>query len=108
MLAALTVAAFALAYAVARFSTPLTMKLADRYGLIDSPESSEHKSHSAATPYMGGLAIVAAILVGGALLIPLAPADISLVPFGSYAATIAIAAGLALIGLIDDARTLPR
>lgn len=78
-------------------------KLAISLGIVDTPNQS-HKTHAQPIPYLGGLSIVATVIVGLFLAILLkhgASADVSdlvillIVPFI-----------LAIVGLIDDVRNL--
>ena len=57
-------AAFALAFVVALALTPLARRLAIRTNFLDHPAG--YKSHAASTPYLGGVAVVAATLVSTA------------------------------------------
>jgi len=92
-------AAFGAALAAALVGTPIALKAAVRFGILDSPE--ERKIHSDPVPYLGGMAIIlafsAAVVVGGFM-----------EGFGSaYGEVAAIVAGgllLAGIGLWDDLR----
>lgn len=104
----LAIAAFALAYGASYLVTPATSRLARRIGLLDVPDEQGRKRHTTATPYLGGLAIIAGLLVGAPFLLFFAPADLAIVPIWTYAATIAIGLGLAVVGFADDARSLPR
>ena len=58
------VAAFAVAAVVTLVTTPLTGRLAVRVGAIDMPR--ERDLHEAPVPRLGGLAILAGVLVVGA------------------------------------------
>ncbi|RKR86042.1 UDP-GlcNAc:undecaprenyl-phosphate GlcNAc-1-phosphate transferase [Micromonospora pisi] len=71
-------------------------RVALRYGLTDRP--APHKAHHQVTPYLGGAAIVVATLV---------PAVAVIEPTG-YRIWLVLGAALciALLGLVDDARTL--
>jgi len=92
-------AAFGAALVAALAGTPVALKAALRFGILDSPE--ERKIHSDPVPYLGGMAIIlafaAAVVVGGFM-----------EGFGStYGEVAAILAGglvLAGIGLWDDLR----
>lgn len=81
--------------------TPLALRIARRYGILDHP--GDHKSHEEAVPYLGGAAILVAFLitaaVGGAILaLPSSRIELFTV-LGS-------AALLAGVGLVDDLRGL--
>ena len=82
--------------------TPLAIRFALRRQVMDLP--GDHKSHSSPVPYLGGLAIVAAFAV--AIVVP---SIFSSEGFGGaeLLTVLAIALGLAVIGLIDDLRGLP-
>ena len=60
--------AFLVAGAVALVLTPLAARLAHRVGAIDLPR--ERSLHETPTPSLGGLAILAGVLLAGALLLP--------------------------------------
>ncbi len=103
--------AFLVATAVAALLTPLSARLARRVGAIVMP--SERGLAEKVTPALGGLAILAGVLVGAALWLPgtislhhtvgTAPGS------GGLVHTWTIVAGaclIALVGAIDDARPL--
>lgn len=75
--------------------TPLGIAVARRLGLLDQPAS--RKFHQHPTPYVGGVAVAVAVLV--ALLVP-APVR------GQTLLIAASALGVALIGGLDDWKTL--
>lgn len=84
--------AFATATLVALVATAALRRLALASGFIDRPGA--HKSHAAAIPYLGGIAIAAATLAGW-LFEP---------RLGGRIAVAAVAAtSVALVGLMDDA-----
>jgi UDP-GlcNAc:undecaprenyl-phosphate/decaprenyl-phosphate GlcNAc-1-phosphate transferase len=75
--------------------TPIAARVARRLDIQDRP--AEHKFHQEATPYLGGLAVVTALLAGSALVT------------GWQAQVFAVSAGaLAMfaLGLVDDIRTV--
>jgi UDP-GlcNAc:undecaprenyl-phosphate GlcNAc-1-phosphate transferase len=83
--------AFLLAGILALLLVPTTDRLARRVGAIDFPN--ERSLHEVPTPKLGGLAILAAVLVAGAIWLPL------------DAETRAILAGaviIAAVGFLDD------
>jgi UDP-GlcNAc:undecaprenyl-phosphate GlcNAc-1-phosphate transferase len=103
--------AFLVAMAVAALLTPLAARLARRVGAVDKP--SDRGLARRETPLLGGLAILAGVLVAAAIWMP---ATIRL-PRIAHAAlgsggtvhTWAIIAGaclIALVGAIDDAKDL--
>lgn len=104
----LGVAAFALAYAAAYFVTPTTSRIAQRIGLLDVPEEQGRKRHAVAVPYLGGAAIIFGLLIGAPFLLFLTPDELAAVPIGTYSGTVLIGLALAGVGLLDDARSLPR
>ena len=59
---------FVVAFAVAALLTPLTKRLAVRTGVVDLPRARGLSSH--ATPLLGGLAILAAVLVASWIWLP--------------------------------------
>jgi UDP-GlcNAc:undecaprenyl-phosphate/decaprenyl-phosphate GlcNAc-1-phosphate transferase len=82
--------AFGAAAGLAQLSVPLAIRLALATGFMDHPAG--YKKHSRATPYLGGLGVMAAALpvalvVGGG-------SDLLVI--------VACAAGLCLVGTIDD------
>lgn len=81
--------------------TPLALRVARRYGILDHP--GDHKSHEEAVPYLGGAAILMAFLVTagvGGLLLPIPSGRQELlIVFGA-------AAVLAGVGLLDDIKGL--
>ena len=98
-----SVAAFVVAGLVSLVLTPLAIRSALRLGVLDRP--GEHKSHVTPTPYLGGVAIVLAVTLSIAL---------AAVVRGEASATLsqllgilAIALGMAAMGLLDDLRGLP-
>ncbi|MHB8657267.1 MAG: glycosyltransferase family 4 protein [Solirubrobacteraceae bacterium] len=101
--------AFLLATAVAGLLTPLAARLARRVGAIAMP--SERGLATRSTPLLGGLAILAGVLVASAILMPVT-LKLPRVPHGPGATvhTWAIVAGacvIVLVGAVDDARDLP-
>ncbi len=87
--------AFGLATGVGAIAVPVLRLLALDVGLVDSPGPT--KVHARDIPYLGGVAIAAATIAGW-LLEP---------RLGTRMAVLALAAiGVALVGLVDDHRTL--
>ena len=82
---------FALAAVLAWFLVPRSDTLAERIGAIDVP--GERSLHESPTPRLGGLAILAAVLVAAVLFLPWNPQ-----PRAILAGAIAIAA----VGVMDD------
>lgn len=96
----------AAAFFVALAATPLAAALARRIGFVDQPKSD--RLHVTPTPYLGGLAVMLAILIGlltGGRLAPLA-GEFSLER--TPPVTLLFFVGLAafLVGLVDDWRPL--
>lgn len=85
--------AFLVAGAVALVLTPFAARLAHRVGAIDEPD--ERSLHWRATPSLGGLAILAGVLLAGAIFLPWN---------GETRGLLAGAALIALVGAVDDAR----
>ncbi len=77
-------------FAISLLSTPVVAGMARRVGLVDHP--GHLKPHARATPYLGGVSVGAAVVLGAAWFRPLL-----LVPLG-------MALGL---GTVDDVRPLP-
>jgi UDP-GlcNAc:undecaprenyl-phosphate GlcNAc-1-phosphate transferase len=72
---------------------PLTVRLANRFSLVDHP--AEHKYHDHATPYLGGFALaVGLVAVGGVA------AGVE----GQLAVVVLGAVALSIMGLMDDQR----
>lgn len=95
------VAAFVVTLALAWLLTPLMLRLALRFSVMDVPDS--RKAQTSPVPYLGGLAIVGSfavtVLAAGLILQPTSGArDLALL----------LAAGvcLSLMGLVDDLRGL--
>lgn len=105
------VLSFVVAAAVAATLTPLAARLARRVGAIDKPR--ERGLAQRETPLLGGLAILAAVLVGGAIWLP----SVIYLPHVAHRpgnggtvhmwAIIAGACLITVVGAIDDARDLP-
>lgn len=98
-----SLAAFVVAGLVSLVLTPLAIRSALWLGVLDRP--GEHKSHLTPTPYLGGVAIVLAVTLSIAF---------AAVVRGEASATLsqllgilAIALGMAAMGLVDDLRGLP-
>jgi len=88
--------AFLVAVAVAAVATPLAARLAFRVGAVDEPR--ERGLASRATPLLGGLAILAGVLVASAIWLPITDETRGIL-LG--------AALIALVGAIDDVVELP-
>lgn len=88
--------AFGLAALLALLLVPLAWRIAIRTGFLDHPV--DYKAHGAATPYLGGAAVIASFAI-------------SAIAFGGAATrlwlVLALAVALAAIGSFDDRRTLP-
>ncbi len=83
--------AFLVAGALALLLTPLTIRLAIRVGAIDEPN--ERSLHTAPMPKLGGLAILAGVLVAGFVWLPWD---------GESRAILLGAIAIALVGIADD------
>jgi UDP-GlcNAc:undecaprenyl-phosphate/decaprenyl-phosphate GlcNAc-1-phosphate transferase len=104
--------AFLVAMAVAALLTPLAARLARRVGAVAMP--SERGLATRTTPLLGGLAILAGVLLASAIWMPetirLPPTVGTRHASGGSVDTWAIIAGaclIAVVGAIDDARDLP-
>ncbi len=72
------VAAFAVAAVVTLVTTPLTGRLAVRVGAIDLPR--DRDLHDEPVPSLGGLAILAGVLVSAVIFLPI---DATFMPYSS-------------------------
>jgi UDP-GlcNAc:undecaprenyl-phosphate/decaprenyl-phosphate GlcNAc-1-phosphate transferase len=104
------VLSFVVAAAIAAALTPLAARLARRLGAVDTPR--ERGLAQRATPLLGGLAILVAVLVAAAIWMP-ASVTLHKVPHAGPTVTRASTWGLmvgacliAIVGLIDDVREL--
>ncbi len=85
------IGAFAVATVVSWLATPVSAMLARRVGVIHVPR--ERDLHERPTPGLGGLAILAAVLVATAVFLPLR---------GEYLGILAGAVAITLLGAVDD------
>jgi len=85
--------AFLVAAAVAVLLTPLAARLANRVGAVALPR--ERDLHDSPMPRLGGLAILAGVVLAGALFLPAAQ---------STRGILAGAAAITLVGAVDDAK----
>jgi UDP-GlcNAc:undecaprenyl-phosphate GlcNAc-1-phosphate transferase len=85
--------AFLVAAVVALLLTPVTARLAGRVGAVALPR--ERDLHDSAMPRLGGLAILAGVLLAGALFLP---------GTQSMRGILAGAAAITLVGAFDDAK----
>jgi UDP-GlcNAc:undecaprenyl-phosphate/decaprenyl-phosphate GlcNAc-1-phosphate transferase len=93
---ATVVGGFLLSAAIVLVLTPLVARLAPRIGAVDDPAASDRpRVHRQAVPRIGGLAIVAGILVPSAVLIR---------PDDAYLGILVGTLLVALLGLADDVR----
>ena len=106
---ALGILGFAIACATAYLLTPVTSRLAHRYGILDVPDESPlgRKAHAAPVPYLGGIAICAGAVLGGSMLL-FAPDDPLAGSVKRYVAVLGLSFILGIVGLLDDALSLPR
>ncbi len=74
--------------------SPLALRLAARWGLVDIPGSAPHKTHQAPTPLAGGPVLVMALLLAYGLLRPQLDRQV--------AGILGAAAWVAVLGLVDD------
>ena len=98
---------FGIAAIIAYALTPLTGKLAHRFGILDHPSTTSHKRHSESTPYLGGVAIFGG-LAGGAGFVIVAGLEEGVNPVRTFGLFLLSALGLGLVGLLDDIRPIPR
>src|SRR5829696_5435453 len=85
----------AIALAVVHVSTPLAIRVAERFEFYDKPIG--YKGHAAPTPYLGGAAVVAGFVVAMVLL------------GGDWDRSLPLIAGVVVlwvVGTIDDRRTV--
>lgn len=80
--------------------TPIALRLARRYAVLDVPGG--HKGHHSPVPYLGGVAIVVAF--SAAVLVAAVLSPVGGVP--TLALILGLAVGLAVLGLVDDLRGL--
>lgn len=95
-------AAFAAPLVLAWVLTPLMLRLANRLGVLDHPDD-ERKAHTSPVPYLGGVAIVLAFV---AVIVTAAAVYRPYRVYGDLVVVLAVGAGLALVGLLDDLRGL--
>ncbi len=84
--------AFFLALLLSIYGTPVTQKVAERYGILDKPDG-KLKRHEKAVPYMGGVIIYFAFISPSALLMPFDREMLGILFAGSI---------LLIVGLFDD------
>lgn len=89
--------AFFLALFISFMLTPAVRKLAFKVGALDIPKD-ERKIHSKPMPYLGGLAIYAAVMIGMIIFLPMDKQNISIMA----GATIMI-----IVGVYDDINDMP-
>ena len=87
--------AFLVAFAVAALLTPLTSRLARAVGAVDRPK--ERGLGKGETPLLGGLAMLAAVLLAAALLLDFGP-----VVEDRFRGILSGASVIALVGALDD------
>jgi UDP-GlcNAc:undecaprenyl-phosphate GlcNAc-1-phosphate transferase len=87
--------AFIVPFLLTLLLTPLAKRLALKFKIIDFP--AEHKFHDSPVPYLGGLAILAALIIA---IISYTKTSLELT------AILGLAFFLSLIGFIDDHRTI--
>lgn len=91
--AGLYLLSFGASLAVALVLTPLAARAAHRVGALDEPVG--HKTHTSVTPYLGGIAVMIALVMVGA-------ASSAADPNGQLLTILAGGITLTTIGLIDD------
>jgi UDP-GlcNAc:undecaprenyl-phosphate GlcNAc-1-phosphate transferase len=93
---------FVIPFLAALALTPVAGHTARRLGVLDRPADASHKTHTDATPYLGGLALGAGVLVIAAGLIVAGA-----ISSGANAELFNVLAGaalMAMVGLLDDIR----
>jgi len=116
------IAAAVLAFGISVLATPLSKRLAWRFGMLDVP--GRHKAHDSAVPLLGGSAVFIAILAPSLLVLSLAriwaaegvpswlPKELAAHVHGAAAEALramgilAAAAVLHVVGIVDDRRNL--
>lgn len=93
---------FVIALALAAISTPVVRRFAVWLGFVDTPSS--RKLHTEPMPLLGGVAIVASVLLAFLVLVYALPVSI-LAP--QVLAVLASCGLIAVVGLVDDRRRLP-
>jgi UDP-GlcNAc:undecaprenyl-phosphate GlcNAc-1-phosphate transferase len=94
--------AFAVAALLTLVCTPVALRLAKRWNCFDIPAAG--KSHRAPVPYLGGPAMVVSFVLVAVVAGLVETSDRRDVP--DLAVFLAIAVGLAVLGLVDDLRGL--
>lgn len=104
----LPLVAVVIAAASAFAVTPLSGRLAHRFGVLDHPDLDPFgkKRHERVTPYLGGVAIFCGVIAGSALLLVALGTEVDAV-FAGFPLAIGVALLLGLIGLADDMRNMP-
>lgn len=104
-----TIAALVIGFLITFGVTPVTSGVARRLGILDrvGASSVDRKQHDQDTPYLGGLAILGG-LFAGAVMLSTIPASSSVVTSRPFILGILLAAGIGIVGLVDDMRQLPR
>lgn len=87
---------FIISVVISLFMTPVTKKLAVKFGAVDVPKD-ERRVHNKPMPLMGGLAIYTAILISALIFLPKDRTLISIIVGGSI---------ICLSGIIDDIKGL--
>lgn len=106
-------AAGMLAHIVARHVAGTAIGIAERRGIVDHP--GERSSHSAPTPRVGGIGLVAGVLVALAIYLPFAGRvqamqqflEIDPVQWRAFAGFFAMALAAFALGLFDDIKGMP-
>jgi UDP-GlcNAc:undecaprenyl-phosphate/decaprenyl-phosphate GlcNAc-1-phosphate transferase len=89
------VTAFVAPFAATLLLTPVAGRVARRWALLDHPAS--HKAHARATPYLGGVAVAAGLVLVGSF-----AAGAS----GQLLTILLCAVAISAMGLVDDWRTV--
>ena len=101
------VLAFLVAVAAAAIFTPLVIRGAKRWHLLDSPDETRHL-HDRAVPRLGGVAVFIATMLGIASTLVYSPARNSLTPEWHHFVLALLLGGTVLFaaGLVDDLRRI--
>lgn len=97
---------FGLATLCSLLITPLVIRLAYEFGILDQPDR-VRKIHEKPIPLMGGFGILASIILTGYLFIYLNPQFLEVIPARFFIGVLAGCVLLAIGGFLDDKLSLP-
>lgn len=100
--------AFLVAFCVTILMTPLVARFARRIGAVDDPgEERRQRVHARITPRLGGIAVLAGVLIATLLLLDWSVAPgVRQIYLEQFVVSLACAAAITLVGAIDDVFTL--